>query len=133
MISAYDVKHIKIRAIHDWVFVTEMDFGEITTNSGLVIRSDNGKSHGIKPRWAKVYCVGPEQQDVKVGEWVLVEHGRWTRAMHIDDGEGEKKVHRVDVTGIIGVTDEKPNDFYIGEELSNGDSITIRPEDFGAR
>ena len=133
MISAYDVKHIKIRAIHDWVMVTDMDFGEITTSSGLVIRSDNGKSHGIKPRWGKVYCIGPEQKDVKVGEWVLIEHGRWTRAMHINYGEGEKKIHRVDVKGIIGVTDEKPTDFYIGDEVSNGDSINIRPEDFGAR
>lgn len=130
MATPYDVKHIKIKAIRDWVIVSDMDFGDMVTKSGLVIRSDNGKAHGVKPRWGKVYCIGPEQTDVKVGEWILVEHGRWTRAMHINDGEQELKLHRVDVTGIIAVSDEKPNDFYIGNEVNNGDSMTIRPEDF---
>jgi co-chaperonin GroES (HSP10) len=133
MATNFDVKHIKLRALHDWVLISDMEFGEVTTASGLVIRSDNGKSHGIKPRWGKVYCVGPEQQDVKVGDWILVEHGRWTRAMHINDGERELAVHRVDTKCIIGVTDEKPNDLYWSEDLSPGDSMTIRPEEFGAR
>jgi hypothetical protein len=110
-----------------------MDFDEMTTAGGLIVKSDNGKAHGIKPRWGKVYCVGPKQIDVKVGQWILIEHGRWTRAMHINDGEHEVKAHRVDVTGIMLVSDEKPNDFYIGNEVSNGDSFNIRPEDFGAR
>jgi hypothetical protein len=127
---SYDVKHIKIKAIKDWVFVSDMDFDEMVTSSGIVIRSDNGKSHGVKPRWGKVYKVGPEQHDVEVGQWILIEHGRWTRAMHIDDGDGEKKVHRVDAPAIIAISDEKPTDFYIGEEVQNGDSMSIRPEDF---
>lgn len=131
--STHDIKHIKIRALHDWVIVSDMDFGESVTDTGIVIRSDNGKSHGIKPRWAKVYKIGPDQKDVTVGQWVLIEHGRWTRAMHIHDGEQELKAHRVDVPGIILVTDEKPSDIYFGEEMQNGDSIDIRPEDFGAR
>jgi co-chaperonin GroES (HSP10) len=130
MTNTYDVKNIKIRALHDWVIVSDMDFGEMVTNSGLVIKSDNAKAHGIKPRWGKVYCIGPDQTDVKVGDWILVEHGRWTRAMHINDGEREVKVHRVEVKSIMAQSDERPNDFYIGSEINNGDSITIRPEDF---
>jgi hypothetical protein len=135
MTTAYDVKHVKLRALHDWVIVSDMDFGEMVTSAGIVVQSDNAKAHGIKPRWAKVYCVGPEQTDVKVGEWILIEHGRWTRAMHINDGEREVKAHRVDTNCIIGVSTslEQPSDFYIGNEINNGDSITIRPEDFGAR
>lgn len=135
MATAYDVKHVKLRALHDWVIVCDMDFGEMVSTGGIVIQSDNAKAHGIKPRWAQVYCIGPEQTDVKVGDWILIEHGRWTRAMHINDGEREIKAHRVDVKGIMAVSTsgEKPNDFYIGNEINNGDSITIRPEDFGAR
>ena len=135
MATAYDIKHVKLRALHDWVIVSDMDFGEMVSTGGIVVQSDNAKAHGIKPRWAKVYCIGPEQTDVKVGDWILIEHGRWTRAMHINDGEREVKAHRVDVKGIIGVSldGERPNDFYIGTEINNGDSITIRPEDFGAR
>ena len=123
-------KKMQVRAIKDHVLVTDMEFGEMVTTSGIVVQSDNAKAHGVKPRWAKVYKIGPKQQDVKVGEWVLVEHGRWTRKMSIDDGEGVKDVQRVDTPAIIGVSQEKPQDFYIGHEVSNGDSMDIRPEDF---
>ena len=72
---------IKIRALHDDVIITEMNFDEIKTSSGIVLRSDNGKSHGVRPRWGKVYAIGPDQTDVKIGQWILVEHGRWTREL----------------------------------------------------
>lgn len=129
---AYDVKNIKVRAIRDHVIITDMYFGEMKTSSGIVIQSDNAKAHGVKPRWGRVYKVGPEQQDVKEGQWVLVEHGRWTRKFTIDDGEGVKEIQRVDVPAIMAVSDERPNEeeFYIGTEYNNGDSVSIRPEDF---
>jgi co-chaperonin GroES (HSP10) len=127
---AYDVKEMQVRAIRDHVIVTDMDFGEMVTDSGIVIQSDNAKAHGIKPRWGRVYKVGPEQQDVQVGQWVLVEHGRWTRKFTIDDGEGKKDIQRIDVPAMLAVADEKPSDFYIGTEINNGDSMDIRPEDF---
>jgi hypothetical protein len=130
MATPYDVKNIKIRAIRDWVIVSDMEFGEMVSSAGIVIQSDNAKAHGIKPRWGQVYCIGPEQKNVKVGQWILIEHGRWTRAMHINDGEREVKVSRVETKSIIAVTDQKPNDFYIGTEVRNGDSITINPEHF---
>ena len=133
MPSAYDVKRIKIRPLNKDVIVYDMDFGEIKTQSGIVIQSDDGKAHGIKPRWGKVYKVGPEQQDVKEGQWILVEHGRWTRKVKINDGAGEKEIQKVDVDCILAVSDERPNDAYFGQEYSHGDTATIRPEDFGAR
>jgi hypothetical protein len=130
---SFDVKKLKVRAIKDHVIIKDMNFGEMVLDSGIVVQSDNAKSHGIKPRWGQVYKVGPNQTDVKEGQWVLVEHGRWTRKFTIDDGESVKEIQRVDVPAILAVADEKPNDFYIGNEVNNGDSITIRPEDFGAR
>jgi hypothetical protein len=108
-----------------------MDMGDMTTSSGIVIQSDNGKAHGVKPRWAKVYKVGSEVDiDVKVGQWVLIEHGRWTRKINIDDGEGVKDFQKVEIKSIMAVADERPNDFYIGQEFSNGSSMTIKPDDF---
>ncbi len=133
MSSVYDVRHIKIRALHDDVIVKDMDFGEQVTAGGIVIQSDDAKVHGIKPRWAQVYKVGPEQKDVLPGQWILIEHGRWTRKIKIDDGEGPKEIQKVEVKSILAVTDEKPNDFYLGTEYGHGASATIRPEDFGAR
>ena len=132
MSSMYDVRHMKIRALHDDVIVTDMDFDEMVTASGIVIQSDNGKAHGVKPRWGKVYKVGPEQKDVVPGQWILIEHGRWTRKIKIDDGEGVKEIQKVEVASILAVADEKPNDFYIGQEYGHGSTATIRPEDFGA-
>ena len=133
MNTAYDVKHIKIQALNEDVIVANMDFGEIKTQSGIVIRSDDGKAHGIKPRWGQVYKVGPKQKDIKEGDWILIEHGRWTRKIKINDGEGEKEIQKVDLNAILMVSDEKPNDVYLGEEYSHGSTATIRPEDFGAR
>jgi co-chaperonin GroES (HSP10) len=109
MSSTYDVKQLKIRAIHDNVLVSDMDFGEIKTSSGIVLRSDDGKSHGIKPRWGKVYKVGPEQKDVTVGQWILIEHGRWSRKIRIDDGDSIKDIQKVDVTAILAVSDDAPS------------------------
>ena len=133
MSSVYDVRPMKIRALHDDVIVKDMDFGEMVTAGGIVVQSDNAKVHGIKPRWAQVYKIGPEQQDVQPGQWILIEHGRWTRKIKIDDGDGAKEIQKVEVKSILAVADEKPNDFYLGTEYGHGASATIRPEDFGAR
>lgn len=119
MTTAYDVKHIKIKALHDWVIVSHMDFGDIKTSGGIILRSDNGKAHGVKPRWGKVYCIGDEQKDVNIGDWILIEHGRWTRGIKINDGEQELTVHRVDVKGIMAISDSAPSadDVVIGDTI----------------
>lgn len=117
--NSYDTKKIQIRAIKDNVIISNMDFGEMKTKSGIILRSDDGKSHGVKPRWGKVYKVGPEQKDIKEGQWILVEHGRWTRKIKIDDGEGEKDIQKVDVSAILAISDQAPSK----EDLIVGDSI----------
>jgi hypothetical protein len=116
MSTAYDVKHIKIRAIQDDVIVSNMDFGEIKTTSGIVLRSDDGQLHGIKPRWGRVYRVGPLQKEVREGQWILIEHGRWTRKVKIHDGESELEIQKVDTEAILAVSDEAPSasDVFVG-------------------
>ena len=123
----------KLIPIRDNVLVTDMNFDARVTAGGIVLPSDDGKSEGVRHRWARVWAIGPEQQDVKVGEWILLEHGRWTRKVTIDDGEGVKDFQKVETKSILAVADERPNDFYIGQEYGHGDTATIRPEDFGAR
>ena len=131
MSFAFAPKKIKVRALSKDILVVDMDMGDMTTSGGIVIQSDNGKAHGVKPRWAKVYKVGSEVDiDVKVGQWVLIEHGRWTRKINIDDGEGVKDFQKVEIKSIMAVADERPDDFYIGQEFSNGSSMSIKPDDF---
>jgi hypothetical protein len=133
MTFAFAAKKLSVRALPKDVLVIDMDMGEMTTSSGIVIQSDDGKAHGIKPRWAKVYKVGTEVTDIKEGQWVLIEHSRWTRKIKIDDGQGEKEFQKVETKSIMMVADERPNDIYIGQEYGHGSTATIRPEDFGAR
>lgn len=130
MATTYDVKHIQIRALNDDVIITDMDLGEQVTKGGIVILSDDGKAHGVKPRWGKVYKVGPKQKDIKEGQWILIEHGRWTRKIKINDGGGDKEIQKVEVSSILAVSDERPNDAYIGQEFGHGSTATIRPDDF---
>ena len=105
----------KIIPLHDNVFVTDMNFDEQITATGIVIPSDDGKDIGIKPRWGRVYAVGHEQQDVKVGEWILIEHGRWTRAIKVIEDDGsERKIFRVDTNGILMSADEPPKELSFG-------------------
>jgi len=105
----------ELRALHDHVIVSDMSFDERLSNGGVLLRSDDMKSQGVKPRWARVYAVGPKQTDVKVGEWVLITHGRWTRGVLIRDASGEEyTVRRVDTNDLLMVTDEQPADNTIG-------------------
>lgn len=106
----------KIVPLQDNVLITDMSFEEQKTSSGIVILSDDGKTHGVKPRWGKVWAIGPDQKDVKVGDWVLVEHGRWTRSVKVKDNDKEILIRRVDVSNILLISDERPTDVYIGVE-----------------
>lgn len=98
-----------IMPIKDHVIVTDMNFGERQLSSGLVLLGDDAKSSGIRPRWAKVYAVGPEQQDVVPEQWVLVEHGRWTRGIKVQIDGAEFVVRRIDADAIMAVSDEIPD------------------------
>ena len=107
--STFDpVKINDLRALHDWVLVTEMNFRERTTSSGIILHGDDGTTAGIRPRWGQVYRVGPDQTDVREGQWICVAHGRWTRGIDIEDTQGRKTIRRVDPEDILLVSDEPP-------------------------
>ena len=100
-----------VRPLHDKVFVVDMEFGEQQTNSGIVLLKDDGKTQGIRPRWGRVWAIGPEQEQVKIGDWVCVEHRRWTRTVEIELESGEVLESRmVDNDAIMMISDEKPAD-----------------------
>lgn len=98
-----------VQAIKNHVIVTDMNFGQRTLSSGIIMLGDDGKTDGIRPRWAQVFRVGPEQTDVKVGQWILVEHGRWTRGLPVEMAGEKITIRRVDPDCIIGVQDEQPD------------------------
>ena len=121
----------ELETIHDNVLVTEMNFDEQVTAGGIIVGSDNGKTEGIKPRWGKVWAIGPTQTDVKVGEWILIEHGRWTRGVTVEDENGNQTIiRRVEVKSILASADDRPNDIMFGSHSSTEQGQVFRPEMF---
>lgn len=108
--SAHKIKRHQLQPIRDAVIVSDMEFDERLSTGGIVLLNDNGKSTGIRPRWGRVYAVGPQQKNVRVGEWVCVEHGRWTRGIDIEDEAGKHTLRRVDPKDIMMTADERPDD-----------------------
>ena len=107
----------RLKPLRDSIIVSDMQFDERLSNGGIVLLNDDMKSSGIRPRWGKVYAVGPEQKQIKVGQYILISHGRWTRGVKIDDGEGEKTIRKVDNNDILLVSDEPVNDYTMSDKV----------------
>jgi co-chaperonin GroES (HSP10) len=120
----------KIIPIRDNILVTDMNFDARVSAGGIVLPSDNGKSEGIRHRWGRVWAIGPEQKDVQVGEWILLEHGRWTRGVTVELEDGsEIVIRRADINAILMVTDEDPGDNTFGVH-SKVEHATFDPSTF---
>ena len=91
------------------VLVSDMHFGETRTKGGIILNDDDGTASGIHPRWAKVYAIGDQQDDVKVGQWVMVAHGRWSRALKVKKSGTELEVRMIDENDILLVSDDEPD------------------------
>jgi co-chaperonin GroES (HSP10) len=102
----------KLRVLRDKVMVSDMYFGEQKTSSGIILKNDDGKVEGIYPRWGRVWAVGPEhKEEFQVGDWILVEHGRWTRGIEYEHDSGEiETIRLVENKAIIMWSNEKPQD-----------------------
>jgi hypothetical protein len=98
----------QFKPLNDHVIVADMNFSGRQLSSGIIMLNDNGKAGGIRPRWAQVYAVGPEQTEIKTGQWICVAHGRWTRGVEIQDESGEHTIRRIDHKDILLVSDEEP-------------------------
>lgn len=118
--DAYQVSRETFRALRDDVIVEEMAFKERKLASGIILLDDDGKGYGIRPRWGKVYAIGPDQKDVAQGQWIMVDHGRWTRGVKIADGNDETVIRKVDNKDILLVSDQDP-----GSDDSIADAIDI--------
>jgi co-chaperonin GroES (HSP10) len=130
---AQNINSVKgnLRAIGKRVLVTDMHFGEQKTKGGIILGNDDGKTRGIYPRWAKVYSKGPENKDdYEVGQWILIEHGRWTRGIKVDTDDGEIEVRMVEEESILAYSNEKPDSVQIGAEYADGEHATVDPSSF---
>lgn len=107
----------KIQPLGETIIVSDMKFDVRISNGGIILPNDDMKSSGIRPRWAKVYAVGPEQRDIKVGDFILISHGRWTRGIKIEDQDGEKTIRKVDPNDILLISDEPMEDETMSDKV----------------
>ena len=105
----------KVKPIHGDVLVHNMQ----KSSGGLIILGDDGKDRGIHSRWGQVYAKGSENTDeYSVGDWILIDHGRWTRGIDIENDNGEvSTVRKVDTDCILVWSKELPSDVLIAETI----------------
>lgn len=94
------------------VFVEELEFGEKKTSSGIIVSmDDNGKISGVRPRWGKVFAVGENIKDLNVGDYVLLDHGKWTRTIEIMDNNIKKEINMIDYPkAVLLVSTQRPSE-----------------------
>ena len=109
-----------IKPIRDKILIHNMHFGEQKSSGGIVILGDDGKDRGIYPRWGQIFAKGPENKEpFDVGNWILVEHGRWTRGItyELENGE-ETTIRMVDNNCILMWSLEEPSGVQIGDAIT---------------
>ncbi len=107
----------KVRPLRNKILVKNIDQGDRVSKGGIILRSadkvEDGGS-GIRPRWAEVYAVGSDIDWLQPGEFVLMEHGRWTKGVQIEDDGEEFDLRVADPEGILGKSEDRPDDLQDG-------------------
>jgi len=110
-------KFNNFQAIGEHILVYGMEFKERISRGGIIMINDDMKSAGIRPRWARVYAVGPKsKEDIKVGDYVMIAHGRWSRGQTIEDSEGEKTIRKVDPNDILLISETPVQDYTMTDK-----------------
>lgn len=109
----------QFKPLGEHVIVYDMTFDERITHSGIILPNDDMKSSGIRPRWAQIYAVGPDQTDPELvpGKWICISHGRWTRGVDIEDETGKHTIRRIDINDILLVSDEPVYDLTMSDKV----------------
>lgn len=92
-------------------FVEDVDCVSFKTvsNSGIVL-VENQSEQVKTPRWGKVLAVGDqiENEEVSVGEYILIEPLGWTNAMSLESTQAAEKFWFTQLDKIMCVSDTLP-------------------------
>jgi len=120
-----------IRPLQNRVLAELMGLDDRVTASGIIIKSEDGKDRGVRPRWAKVRLVGEGIDWVQPGQYVLVSHGRWSRQFETEHLGEKLKLVYLDNKEVLAVSDSDPMDDFVGVGIDTAPTVH-RAEDFGA-
>jgi co-chaperonin GroES (HSP10) len=121
-----------IRPLRERVLAELMGLDDRVTASGIIIKSEDGKDRGVRPRWARVRLVGEGIDWVQPGQYVLVSHGRWSRQFETEHLGEKLKLVYLDNKEVLAISDEDPQDEFVGVGIDTTPNAA-RAEDFGAR
>ncbi len=100
-----------IKAHGKFVLVTDLEQGRKKTKGGILLPDIDNLVDEKRPRWAKVYSVGPRsivKDDIKVGDWICITFLRWTNGFDMDD----TRMWAVEDSSILMVSDTQPEDMH---------------------
>jgi len=100
-----------LKANAKFVLVSDLEQGRKKTKGGIYLPDIDDLKDEQKPRWCKVYSVGPRScvvNDIKEGDWILVTYLRWTEGF---DVEGQR-LWAVEDTAIMMVSETKPEELH---------------------
>ncbi len=98
-----------LTALKSKVLVHNVEQGEKVTRGGVIITDDDGKERGIRERWAQIYAVGSDVDDLSVGQWILIKHGRWSRGISVAQNGNATTIRQVEYPdAILLVSDQNP-------------------------
>jgi len=125
--------HGTLTPIGNRILVKDMHFGETKSKGGIILMDDDGKNLGVHPRWAQVWAIGKEQEDVEVGQWVLVAHGRWSRGVKLvqdEDIEDNLEIRMIDEDDVMLKSWDTPpqEDYIMAGYVNTGGNLQITAE-----
>lgn len=86
---------MRVRPLKGKVLADDIDRGDRIVN-GIILTDDNMRERGIRARWVKIHSCGEGVEDIKPGDYVLVEHTRWTVGMKIIINDEEIELRLID-------------------------------------
>ena len=97
-----------LQPVRGTVLVHNIESGDRRTKNGIIVLDDDGKERGIRERWAQVWAKHDEIDDIDIGDWVLIKHGRWTRGIDVISADGSmatvRKVDWPDAVLLVSAT-----------------------------
>lgn len=97
---------MKLETLHKNIifkFVEEITSSRFvnSTKSGLIISSKDTAQSSV-PRWGEVTQIGPEVLDISVGDFILIEAGKWTPGFYVEN----VRYWKTDEDKVMAVSDE---------------------------
>ena len=106
-----------LKSLHNTLLVKNFQYGERKLTSGLIVADDDMQAHGIHPRWGEVFAVGKKITDIKVGDFILISHGRWTRGFKVTVNKETFLARHIDTSAVLCVTKTPPIEYTLSDKI----------------